>query len=194
MKEKKGKGFLIKQKWEQDELDEREPELSKTKLTITIDGVKFSSRQDESRRGRTTCEVFAKWRVSGVVLWCCEPWNEGQLFALAYHVTGSEEEHEKMREIICDFIGRTADSERYLLESKMRVNKIWGSSEEMFAAAKIFDCVVASFSTFGRRLVWQFHPDGTNSEGEEQATWPVLPPSGPLYWSALRCCRLRVKI
>ena len=83
--------------------------------------------------------------------------------AVAYAVTGSEDQHAEVRQLVCEHIngsalefdGTTGDD--YLQRKKMRELGVWGTKDECQAVADWLQVPVFVLCQFGSRLSWQKH-------------------------------------
>jgi hypothetical protein len=88
--------------------------------------------------------------------------------ALVYCVTGSQDEHGMMRTIICDELEKAEmqDGEAgaaYVQRMNMREDGTWGTTDEIFAAARIVKVTVCVFSICGNSSGWQRQGEGSPS-------------------------------
>ena len=91
--------------------------------------------------------------------------GDGNCFfrAIAYVVTGSEDQHAEVRQLVCEHIngsalefdGTTGDD--YLQRKKMRELGVWGTNDECQAVADWLQVPVFVLCQFGSRLSWQKH-------------------------------------
>jgi hypothetical protein len=88
--------------------------------------------------------------------------------AVAYWLTGSENQYATVRAIICHNIKHTPAAilklknqetgAQYLARTKMRRDAVWGTTDELFAASRAFSVTVASWSLYRNQNVWQMQP------------------------------------
>ena len=100
--------------------------------------------------------------------------GDGNCFfrAAFYVITGSKDQHDAVRKLICDHIiesplqfdGKAGDL--YLRSTNMRKLGIWGTNDECQAVADWLQVSVFVFCRFGSRLSWQKHSPRT--EGKSQ--------------------------
>jgi hypothetical protein len=81
--------------------------------------------------------------------------------ALAYAVTGSEDEHPLMRAVLCkEMKDRDDEGRRHVRESGMQKNGVWGTTDELFSASRLLKSTIAVWSQFGASKSWQLHGEG----------------------------------
>ena len=71
----------------------------------------------------------------------------------SYTITGEEDQHAVIRSLICDYDGineKTGDV-------SMRLDKVWGTTTEILAAAKLFHVNVFVWAKFGPTYSWHVH-------------------------------------
>ena len=96
----------------------------------------------------------------------------------SYIVTGDEESHEEVRQLLCDYIeqlpqkyDQDSDGRAYLCRSQMRTPGIWASTDEILATANLLGIPVFVRSAFGSRLAWQKHSPCDRKVGAESALY-----------------------
>ena len=92
------------------------------------------------------------------------------VWALAHVVTGSQEDHYKLRVITTSYMQHNAEDlscyleandcmEDYLVRSDMQSPSVWATEKEIFAAAYMLATPIFVFSKCGHRYKWlQFSP------------------------------------
>ena len=113
--------------------------------------------------------------------------GDGNCFfrAVAYAVSGDEENHEVFRSMITSFI-RNEDSvnlkgiiqnktpDQYVTESDMESNGVWASEVEIFVAAALINATVNVYSKFGGKFKWlEFKP--TDIPRKDEAKKSCIP-------------------
>ena len=76
--------------------------------------------------------------------------------ALGYVVSGSEDCHMQIRDSICNLIEEKGDVD-YLKRTKMRQDKVWGTTGEIFAASELFQIPIFTYHKVGNRFTWSQH-------------------------------------
>ncbi len=100
---------------------------------------------------------------------------------LAHFVTGSEDDHSMVRKVLCrymceeldaDFCQKLLDepADSYLEKTQMAQNGVWGTTNEIFAAANWLNTTVTTWSQFGDSFSWQRHNPKSGSVKAETAT------------------------
>lgn len=87
--------------------------------------------------------------------------------SIAFAVSGNEELHLYIRNIITSFIAKSRNPivynetpEDYLKRTKMRENGVWGTDIEIYFAAKVFNCSIFVYSKHGHSYEWlEFKPE-----------------------------------
>ena len=97
---------------------------------------------------------------------------------ISYIVTGDEESHEEVRQLVCDYIEQSpqkydqdSDGRAYLCRSQMCTPGIWASIDEILATANLLGIPVFVRSAFGSRLAWQKHSPCDRKVGAESALY-----------------------
>ncbi len=96
--------------------------------------------------------------------------GDGNCFfrAISYVLTGEEDQHEKVWQLICEYIEKSKESvwgakgkamkgKEYLNESGMRQLKKWGTTDEIFAASNLLQVPIFTYSPYANRLQWMKH-------------------------------------
>ena len=110
--------------------------------------------------------------------------GDGNCFfrAVSYVITGSEDQHDAVRKLICDHIiespllfdGKAGDL--YLRSTNMRKLGIWGTNDEYQAVADWLQVSVFVLCRFGGRLSWQnIHPALKANHSLESTLITLLP-------------------
>lgn len=82
--------------------------------------------------------------------------------ALSFVITGEEAQHAIVRSLICDYVASTEN----IKVDKMREDKVWGTTTEIFAAANMFSINIFTWAKFGASETWHKHrPKGENVIG-----------------------------
>ena len=87
--------------------------------------------------------------------------GDGNCFfrALSFVITGEEDQHAVVRSLICDYVASTEN----IKVDKMREDKVWGTTTEIFAAANMFSINFFTWAKFGASETWHIHrPKGEN--------------------------------
>lgn len=87
--------------------------------------------------------------------------------SIAFAVSGNEELHLYIRNIITSFIAKSRNPivynetpEDYLKRTKMRENGVWGTDIEIYFAAKVFNCSIFVYSKHGHSYeLLEFKPE-----------------------------------